>query len=195
MVNAAYILLSCVGGSFIGLLLVSRRQASWHMLAKFRWASKLWSCCPYLTTAPSCCLPCLWGVFGCCVLGAMHAIPCMLCHHRVLVLLQGDLLNEVGNGVGQWANELSKAAAGAAEVLGGVVQKAGENIKDGKLVSTAGSHCNRSPAAGAPCCCCMWLPVSAVAHHVPIPAADTLPVQPFSSMQLSFLADGPCYAC
>lgn len=80
----------------------------------------------------------------------MHAIPCVLCHHRVLVSLQGDLLNEVGNGVGQWANELSKAAAGAAEVLGGVVQKAGENIKDGKLVSTAGSHCNRSPAAGAP---------------------------------------------
>lgn len=52
---------------------------------------------------------------------------------------QGDLLNEVGSGVGQWvqqqAEELSKLQQGAADVLGGVVQKAGDSIKSGKLVS------------------------------------------------------------
>jgi hypothetical protein len=134
----------------------------------------------------------LWGVFGCCVLGAMHAIPCVLCHHRVLVLLQGDLLNEVGSGVGQWANELSKAAAGAAEVLGGLVQKTAENIKDGKLVSTAGRHCSHcaSPLLLLHVASCVGSEI-----HVATPAADTLPAQAISSMQLSFLADGPCHAC
>lgn len=52
---------------------------------------------------------------------------------------QGDLLNEVGSGVGQWvqqqAEELSKLQQGAAEVLGGVVHKAEESIKAGRLVS------------------------------------------------------------
>jgi hypothetical protein len=61
----------------------------------------------------------------------------------LLLCDQGDLLNEVGSGVGQWvqqqAEELSKLQQGAADVLGGVVQKAGDSIKSGKLVSTAGS--------------------------------------------------------
>lgn len=64
-------------------------------------------------------------------------------------------MNDVGNGVGQWAEELSKTAAGAAEVLGGVVQKAGETIKAGKLVSTAGhSHCAAAAAVTNPWACC-----------------------------------------
>lgn len=55
------------------------------------------------------------------------------------MLCQGDLLNDVGSGVGQWvqqqAEELSKLQQGAAEVLGGVVHKAEESIKAGRLVS------------------------------------------------------------
>jgi hypothetical protein len=75
---------------------------------------------------------------------------------------QGDLLNEVGSGVGQWvqqqAEELSKLQQGAADVLGGVVQKAGDSIKSGKIVSTARSCMLLCRAAGRCLLSCeLWL--------------------------------------
>lgn len=61
----------------------------------------------------------------------MHTGPmCVMLPCCGLLRAQGDFLNEVGSGVGQWVQQ-------QADVLGGVVQKAGDSIKSGKIVSTA----------------------------------------------------------
>jgi hypothetical protein len=58
---------------------------------------------------------------------------------------QGDFLNEVGSGVGQWVQQ-------QADVLGGVVQKAGDSIKSGKIVSTVQRTCGSAAVCSRPVC-------------------------------------------